>query len=201
MLVTKSFFDAALLIETPSFGDHRGSFTVSWERHAAASIGLPTAFVQDNHSTSAATHTLRGIHLQLPPHAQGKLVRVVRGRVLDVLVDLRPGSPTRGLAETIELAAPSVAPTGEPVEPVEQLWIPAGFGHGFCTLAPDTEVFYKVDAPYRPDTERTLAWNDPSIAIDWPPSMTDPVLSAKDTEGDDLATILAAVDAADEKAR
>ncbi|MEM9892524.1 MAG: dTDP-4-dehydrorhamnose 3,5-epimerase [Actinomycetota bacterium] len=186
MKETTPVLNGAFVLTTPSFGDDRGSFSVTYERSQAEALGLAKPFVQDNHSISAPVHTLRGIHLQLPPYAQGKLVRVLRGRILDVVVDLRPGSPTRGEHAAVELAAG----TGE------QLWVPAGFGHAFCTLEPDTEVFYKVDAAYAPEHERSLAWDDPTLGIAWPAGMTQPVLSAKDAAGSDLATILAEIDAA-----
>ncbi|MEL7156707.1 MAG: dTDP-4-dehydrorhamnose 3,5-epimerase [Actinomycetota bacterium] len=184
MQVIERFLDGALLLHTPIHVDARGAFSVTYEVDQAAAVGITEPFVQDNHSHSTLVHTLRGIHLQLPPFAQGKLVRVARGRLLDVIVDLRPDSPTRGAHRMVELAAR----TGQ------QLWVPPGFGHGFCTLEPDTEMAYKVDAPYRPDHERTLAWDDPSLAITWPPTMDEPVLSAKDAAGADLATILAEID-------
>lgn len=191
MKETTPVLNGAFVLTTPSFGDDRGSFTVTYERSQAEAVGLTKPFVQDNHSISAPVHTLRGIHLQLPPFAQGKLVRVLRGRILDVVVDLRPDSPTRGEHAAVELAAGSG----------EQLWVPAGFGHAFCTLEPDTEVFYKVDAAYAPDHERSLAWDDPALGIEWPADMTEPVLSAKDAVGSDLATILAEIDTAAEASR
>ncbi len=191
MKETTPVLNGAFVLTTPSFGDDRGSFTVTYERSQAEAVGLTKPFVQDNHSISAPVHTLRGIHLQLPPFAQGKLVRVLRGRILDVVVDLRPDSPTRGEHAAVELAAGSG----------EQLWVPAGFGHAFCTLEPDTEVFYKVDAAYAPDHERSLAWDDPALGIEWPADMTEPVLSAKDAVGSDLATILAEIDTATSASR
>lgn len=187
MQSVEQLLNGAFVLATPSFGDDRGSFTVPYEVERAAAVGITKPFVQDNHSVSTGVHTLRGIHLQLPPFAQGKLVRVLRGRILDVVVDLIPDSPTRGQYRTVELAAG----TGQ------QLWVPAGFGHAFCTLEPDTEVFYKVDGPYAPDHERSLAWDDPTLGIDWPEGMTQPILSAKDADGSDLATILAEIDGAE----
>lgn len=186
MQATEQFLNGALLLRTPHFTDGRGSFAVTYEVGQAAAVGLTKPFVQDNHTVSTRAHTLRGIHLQLPPVAQGKLLRVLRGRILDVIVDLRPGSSTRGRHRAVELG-----PDGG-----QQLWVPAGFGHGFCTLEPGTEVFYKVDAPYSPDHERTLAWDDPDLGVDWPEGLTDPILSAKDAAGSDLATILAEIDGA-----
>ena len=169
------------------FHDSRGTFTVLHRDDRSPS----SPFVQDNHSRSRSRHTVRGIHLQLPPYEQGKVVTVLRGRLLDAVVDLRPGSPRRGTCRVFELGA----------DDDRHLWIPPGFGHGFCTLDDDTEVFYKVDAPYRPDLERTLAWDDPTVAVPWPSDLDHPLLSAKDAEGADLATVVAAIDAAGAEAR
>jgi len=130
----------------------------------------PTTFVQDNHSYSDLPGTIRGIHFQIPPHAQGKLVRVVRGAVLDVAIDLREGSPSFGRHASVELSAANWT----------QLWIPVGFGHAFCTLAPETEVLYKMTARYRPDSERGIRWDDPDLAIEWPVGPRGPVLSERD---------------------
>lgn len=173
----------ALVIAPPRFHDPRGSFTVPFEAAAASEVGLPDRFVQDNHSVSYRAGTIRGVHLQLPPHGQGKLVRVLRGRVFDVVVDLRPDSDTAGQVATVELSA----------ENGEMLWVPRGLGHAFCTLEPDTEVFYKVDAPYRPDAELTVAWDDPALGVDWPVEAGRAVLSEKDRHGVKLVEALAAV--------
>jgi len=173
----------ALVVAFPRFTDDRGAFAVPYEAKAAADVGLPSRFVQDNHSLSHRAGTIRGIHLQLPPHEQGKLVRVLRGRVVDVVVDLRPDSPTVGRHETIELAGDDEL----------AIWIPPGFGHAFCTLEADSEVFYKVDAPYQPSAELTIAWDDPTLAIDWPVTAADVVLSGKDRHGVSLADALNAI--------
>jgi dTDP-4-dehydrorhamnose 3,5-epimerase len=127
-------------------------------------------FVQDNHSFSKLAGTLRGIHFQLPPHAQGKLVRVTRGAIWDVAIDLRTGSPTFGRHVGIELSAANW----------QQLWIPVGFGHAFCTIEPGSEVFYKVTAHYQPDSERGIAWDDPDLGIDWPVEASRAILSDRD---------------------
>lgn len=182
MRLVKELLNGVFVLSTPRFLDNRGSFAVTFEAGAAADLGLPGHFVQDNLSVSSEPGTLRGIHLQLPPFSQGKLVRVLRGSIADVAVDLRPDSPTFGHHEVIELTA----------ESGEQAWIPAGFGHAFCTLEPDTEVFYKVDAPYAPAAERTLAWNDPDVAVVWPLA-DEPILSDKDAAGLSLAEIMDAM--------
>ncbi|WP_422732923.1 dTDP-4-dehydrorhamnose 3,5-epimerase [Microbaculum marinum] len=137
-------------------------------RAEAAGVGEP--FVQDNHSLSGQAGVIRGLHFQAPPHAQGKLVRVSRGAILDVAVDIRTGSPTYGRHVARELSA----------ENWLQLWVPPGFAHGFCTLVPDTEVQYKVTAYYAPDHDHGLAFDDPALGIDWPVDAADAILSDKD---------------------
>lgn len=186
MKITATHLDDVLEIETPRFGDDRGTFSVTYEIGAAAALGLTEPFVQDNHSISVPVGTLRGMHLQLEPHAQGKLVRVVKGRILDVVVDLRPGSPRRGEHASIELDAD----TGR------QLWVPRGYAHGFCTLEPNTEVVYKVDNAYTPAAERSLLWNDPTVAIQWPIDDNELTLADKDRNGSTYDEILAEIDAA-----
>lgn len=150
------------------FGDARGYFSETWNAARMRALGLDLAFVQDNESLSAEAGTLRGLHYQAPPHAQAKLVRVVRGAVLDVAVDARAGSPAYGRWAAARLTA----------EGGEQILVPRGFLHGFLTLAPDTLVLYKVDAPYDAASDGAVAWNDPDLAIDW--GVERPVLSAKD---------------------
>jgi dTDP-4-dehydrorhamnose 3,5-epimerase len=130
----------------------------------------PVLFVQDNHSRSAQRHTLRGLHFQRPPRAQGKLVRVGRGAVLDVAVDVRHGSPHYGRHVVAELSDANG----------HQLWVPPGFLHGFVTLTDETDVLYKVTEYYSPDHDGAVRWNDPDIGIAWPADLSDPVLSAKD---------------------
>lgn len=188
MKVVATYLGDVLELSTPCFGDDRGSFAVTFEVGAAASVGMIEPFVQDNHSVSVPVGTLRGMHLQLAPHSQGKLVRVVTGRILDVVVDLRPGSPTRGEHASIELDAV----TGN------QLWVPRGFGHGFCTLEPDTEVIYKVDNAYTPAAERSLAWNDPTVGIKWPVTEETVTLAAKDREGQSYQQIIDEIDQLDQ---
>ncbi len=181
MKVINRYFDAALEIEIPRFGDDRGWFSVPYEANAAAEIGLTEPFVQDNHSMSATVGTVRGIHLQLPPHDQGKLVRVTEGRVLDIVVDLRPDSPTLGEWAGIEISA----------EAGNQVWVPRGFGHGFRTLEPNSHLVYKVDNGYAPQADRSLAWDDPTIGVKWGIDAADATLSDKDRAGSPFADIMA----------
>jgi dTDP-4-dehydrorhamnose 3,5-epimerase len=158
------------LITPPMFRDERGFFSETYNRSALAAAGIEFEFVQDNHSLSRSKGVLRGLHYQLPPHAQGKLVRVARGSVFDVAVDIRHGSPTFGKHVAATLSAQNWA----------QLWIPAGFAHAFCTLEPDTEVIYKVTDFYAPACERGLAVDDPDLAIAWPLPLQEAVLADKD---------------------
>lgn len=157
-------------VQTRCFEDQRGFFSETYNVRQFADHGIDADFVQDNHSFSRRRGTIRGLHFQIPPHAQAKLVRVLRGAIYDVAVDLRTVSPTYGRSVSVELSA----------ENREQLFIPAGFAHGFCTLEDDTEVLYKVDAYYAPDCERGLLWNDPALNIDWPVDEAKAILSDKD---------------------
>lgn len=152
------------------FEDARGWFCETWQRDRFEAAGIQAGWVQDNQSYSRPVGTLRGIHFQTPPHAQAKLVRCLKGRIWDVAVDLRAGSPTYGQWVAAELSAARG----------EQLYIPAGFGHGFLTLEPEAEVAYKVDAFYAPDCDGGIAWNDPDLAIPWPLAGAAPELSDKD---------------------
>lgn len=159
------------LIEAKRFGDARGWFTEVYSERAYDAMGVTCRFVQDNHSYSAPAYTLRGLHFQTPPFGQDKLVRCIRGRIFDVAVDVRNGSPTYGKWVSAELSA----------ENGRQLFVPIGFLHGFLTLAPDTEVTYKVSAPYAPANDGGIAWDDPDIGIAWPlPQGAAPELSGKD---------------------
>ena len=162
------------LLRPARFGDERGFFSETFR----AEWFPGTSFVQDNHSLSAAAGTVRGLHFQIGDAAQVKLVRVPRGSVLDVAVDLRSGSPTFGRAVSRTLSA----------ESWEQLWIPVGFAHGFCTLEPDTEVLYKVSAYDSPELERGLAWDDPALGIEWP-GFAGAVLSERDAGWPGLADL------------
>ena len=159
-----------MLIEPPRFGDARGHLSVTFNRAALAAEGIAFEVAQDNQSFSQAVGTVRGLHFQTPPHAQSKLLRVLQGRVYDVAVDIRRGSPTYGTFVGAELDA----------ESGRQIWIPAGFAHGFMTLEPDTIVHYKMGAPYAPSHEGGLAWDDPEIGIDWPLAAEKAVLSERD---------------------
>ena len=177
MRVVETELDGVLEIRPTRFGDERGWFSEVYKADVLAEHGVTTRFVQDNESFSAAAGTLRGIHYQLAPHAQDKLVRVVRGSILDVAVDLRRSSTTFGRHVAVRLDATSGG----------QLLVPVGFGHAFVTLEPDTQVAYKVSAPYAPETERAVRWDDPDLAISWPSDVGEPVLSRKDAAAPLLA--------------
>jgi dTDP-4-dehydrorhamnose 3,5-epimerase len=173
-----------LEIVAQRFGDHRGFFSETWSAPAFAAFGADIAFVQDNHSLSAAAGVLRGLHYQLPPFAQAKLVRVTRGAIFDVAVDIRAGSPTFGQHVALTVSA----------DAWNQVLVPEGFAHGFLTLEPGTEVVYKVSAPYAPEHERAIRWDDPALAIDWPLPVPAPILSAKDAAAPALADAPGAFD-------
>ena len=158
-----------LLITPKRHGDARGWFAETWSERALAGTPAETAFVQDNQAFSAAKGTLRGLHFQTAPATQGKLIRALKGAIYDAVVDLRAGSKTYGQWVAATLTA----------EGGEQLWVPRGFAHGYCTVTDDCEIFYKVDAPYAPATEGGIIWNDPDLAIPWPVD-GEPLLSAKD---------------------
>lgn len=167
------------IVQTKAFADARGCFMETYSKQAFADAGITEEFVQDNFSLSVATGTVRGLHFQLAPFAQAKLVRVGRGRILDVAVDLRRSSPTYGRHVTVELSA----------ENRLQLLVPVGFAHGFCTLEPDTEVHYKVTAHYSPAHDRGVAWNDPMLGISWPVDAAHAILSEKDAKQPLLADL------------
>lgn len=169
MQVEPAGLPGVLLITPNRATDNRGFFAETWNRKklADAEVDLPD-FVQDNHSMSYESGTVRGLHFQFPPHAQGKLVRCGRGRLFDVAVDIRLGSPAYGRWIGVELSA----------ENGRQLWIPPGFLHGFATRAPDTELVYKCTDYYSPRHEGAILWNSPEFAIDW--GVSEPILSPKD---------------------
>lgn len=161
------------------FGDARGWFSETWNAETLAAAGLALSFVQDNHSFSVPAGTVRGLHFQAPPHAQDKLVRVVQGRILDVAVDIRKGSPSYGAAVGVELSA----------EVGNQLLIPKGFLHGFATLTPDCHVLYKCTDTYAPETEGSVRFDDPDLAIDWGIDTSTAVLSDKDAKAPAFADL------------
>jgi len=164
----KTTLKDAYIFEPKVFGDHRGFFMETYNEKMFEEAGLKFNFIQDNHAMSAETGTLRGMHFQLEPYAQTKLVRVIKGAVYDVIVDIREGSPTYGQWEGFILSEDNK----------RQLLVPQGFAHGYCTLVKDTEFVYKVDNYYSPECDRGLAWDDPDLNIQWPTSK--PILSEKD---------------------
>lgn len=179
MKATPTALPGVLILEPKVFGDERGFFMESFNQRAFdEAVGQHVEFVQDNHSRSAHG-VLRGLHFQLPPHAQGKLVRVVCGAAFDVAVDIRRGSPTFGRWFGAELSA----------ENRRQLWIPPGFAHGFLALTADTHFLYKTTALYDKGSERAIRWNDPALAIAWPvpPGLAAPLVAAKDAAAPLLA--------------
>lgn len=156
-------------ITPPKIGDNRGFFSEVYKRSVFEAAGLVIDWVQDNQSFNADAGTIRGLHFQAPPFAQAKLVRVLRGAIFDVAVDIRKGSPTYGRWAATELSADNW----------NQLLIPTGFAHGFMTLTPDVEVHYKVDKPWARETEGAIRWDDPDLNIAWP-RLDDAILSEKD---------------------
>lgn len=168
MEFTKTELQGVILIQPKVFKDNRGFFLESFSSKAFVEAGIDCTFVQDNHSKSVQTGVLRGLHFQLPPYAQSKLVRVIKGAILDVVIDIRKLSPTFGQWRSFELTEDNFS----------ILFVPAGFAHGFCTLKPNTEVQYKVDSLYAPGAENGIRWNDPTLNINWP--VKEPILSAKD---------------------
>lgn len=175
MKVIETKLSGVRIIEPQVFGDTRGWFMESWSRKEMEDAGIRVDFVQDNHSFSARKGTLRGLHYQLNPMTQAKLLRVSRGAVFDVAVDIRRGSPTYAQWVGVELSA----------ENYRQLFIPRGFAHGFITLTDNVEVQYKADNLYAPDYDGNIRWNDPNIGVDWPLSPV--VLSEKDAAAPLLA--------------
>jgi dTDP-4-dehydrorhamnose 3,5-epimerase len=172
MKITPTEIPDVKMILPVAFKDDRGSFSETYRRDLLEKAGVVIPFTQDNRSVSTRKYTIRGMHYQLPPMAQAKLVAVVKGRILDIAVDIRRGSPSFGKHIARELSA----------EGGEQLLIPAGFAHGFCTLEDDTIVTYKVDNPYAPQQERGLHWRSPDLNIDWPCTAEQATLSPKDAK-------------------
>lgn len=159
-----------VLVQPVRHGDARGYFCETYKKPEFDAFGLDITFVQDNESLSREVGVVRGLHFQTPPMVQAKLVRAVRGAIFDVAVDIRKGSPSYGRWVAATLTA----------EKGEQLLVPHGFAHGFCTLEPDTIVAYKVDAPYSPPHDAGIRWDDPDLAIDWPLAAGAAILSGKD---------------------
>lgn len=179
MNVIKTAIPDVLIFEPKVFGDERGFFFESFNHKLFEdAVGYPVTFVQDNHSKSSKG-VLRGLHYQLPPHAQGKLVRCVAGEVFDVAIDIRKDSPTFGQSVGINLSAQNK----------RQLWIPEGFAHGFYTLTKEAEFLYKTTEYYFPESERSLMWNDPAIKIAWPIE-DQPLLSKKDISAQSLKDMI-----------
>lgn len=168
MKITKTKLDGVVIIEPDVFGDNRGFFMESWNKKKMSELGLDYDFVQDNHSKSTVKGTLRGIHFQKGDKAQAKLVRCVKGTVLDVAVDLRKNSPTFKQWVGVELSEKNK----------KQLLIPRGFGHGFVTLTDDVEFLYKADNYYAPEADAGIRWNDQDIGVEW--GIENPILSEKD---------------------
>lgn len=175
MIVEETGLPGVFLITPRRFGDNRGFFSESWSKRAFEDAGISAEFVQDNHSLSAVTGTVRGLHFQAPPHAQAKLVRCGRGRIFDVAVDIRRGSPGYGNWFGTELS----------FENGKQLFVPVGFLHGFMTLEPDSEIIYKCSDFYAPECDGAVRWD--SCGIDWPLEGIEPVLSDKDAAAPALA--------------
>ena len=170
MKVERLRIPEVILVTPPRFGDNRGFFSEVFNRERFAEAGIDLPFVQDNQSLSREVGVVRGLHCQVAPHPQGKLVRCVKGAIWDVAVDAREGSATYGQWAAAELSAENWA----------QLWVPPGFLHGFCTLVADTEVLYKVTDRYSKESERGVVWDDPDLALPWPVAAGAAVLSDKD---------------------
>ena len=178
MKVTPTALPEVLIVEPKVFGDERGFFMESYNQRAFdAAVGRHVEFVQDNHSCSARG-VLRGLHYQLPPHAQGKLVRVVRGSAFDVAVDIRRGSPSFGRWVGVTLDS----------RDHKQMWIPPGYAHGFLALEDDTHFLYKTTDFYARECERSIVWSDPAIGIVWPDASRAPMVAAKDAAAPPLAS-------------
>jgi dTDP-4-dehydrorhamnose 3,5-epimerase len=183
MLVESLAIPDVKLITPERFYDERGFFSETYNKERIAALGIDAEFVQDNHSFSSERGVVRGLHYQVNPHAQGKLVRVARGAVFDVALDIRRGSPTYGRHVSTMLSA----------ENWTQIWIPAGFAHGFCTLEPNTQVLYRSTAYYVPECSQGIKWDDPALGIAWPVDGRDAILSEADRNAPrfaDLAPVL-----------
>lgn len=179
MKIDATKIDGIKILTPRKFSDERGFFSETYNAQTYAEAGIFCTFVQDNHAYSAAAGVLRGLHFQTPPCAQDKLVRVARGVILDVAVDLRAGSPTYGQHVAVELSE----------ENFRQFFIPAGFAHGYCTLTPDTHVLYKASHAYAPSQEQGLAFDDPALYIAWPFEPARLIVSDKDRQNKRLADL------------
>ena len=177
--VEKTPLAGVLQIIPHRFEDSRGHFCETYNRQAFEGIGVKCEFIQDNQSLSRPAKTVRGLHFQIPPFAQAKLIRALRGAIFDVAVDIRRGSDTYGQSFGATLSA----------ENGYQLFVPEGFAHGFCTLERETEVLYKVNAPYSRDHERGLKWNDPALGIVWPIDESEAVILDRDRDLPSLAVL------------
>lgn len=170
MKITRMAIPEVLLLQPNKFADDRGFLSETFRADALAELGVNFTWRQENHSYSRRAGTVRAFHFQASPGGQDKLVRVVRGAILDIALDLRAGSPTYGKHVAAELSADNWS----------QLYVPAGFGHGICTLTDDTEITYKTTAYFAPSLEGGVLWNDPALGIDWPVSIADAILSERD---------------------
>lgn len=177
MLIETTPIEGLFLLTPTRYGDHRGFFAETYSARVLCEHGITETFVQDNLSLSGQVGTVRGLHFQAPPHSQAKLVRCGRGVLFDVAVDIRKGAPTYGQWFGAELSSKNG----------RQLYIPAGFAHGFVTRAPDTEIIYKCSEYYAPETEGALRFDDPDIGIDWGLNGAPPILSEKDAAAGALA--------------
>jgi dTDP-4-dehydrorhamnose 3,5-epimerase len=172
MRVIDTVLNDVKIVVPRRLGDRRGFFSEVWNARDCSSAGIVAAFVQDNHVCNPLRGTVRGLHYQMPPTAQGKLLRVTRGAIFDVAVDIRRGSPTFGHHAAAVLSADNWC----------QLWVPAGFAHGYCTLEDDTEVQYKATDFYSPSHDRGIAWDDPQLTITWPVTAATAILSERDRQ-------------------
>jgi dTDP-4-dehydrorhamnose 3,5-epimerase len=172
MEMRKTELEGVIECQPKRHGDERGWFSEVWNQATLANLGIDIEWVQDNEARSVAAGTLRGLHFQIDPHAQDKLVRVVAGRVLDVAVDIRRSSSMFGQHVAVELSS----------DLGNQLLVPRGFAHGYCTMEPDSVIAYKVSGFYSPECDRSLKWDDPDLRIDWPVDAGDAVVSGKDQQ-------------------
>lgn len=179
MKITRLAIPEVCVFEPVRHGDERGFFSETYNSKLLAEAGLTDVFIQDNHAYSARPGTVRGLHFQIPPRAQVKLVRVVRGAIFDVALDLRRNSPSYGRHVSAVISAKAW----------NQILIPAGFAHGLCTLEPDTEVLYKVTDYYAPECDRGVLWNDPALGIEWPEIAAGGVVSDRDRRHPPLAEL------------